>query len=68
MTLLDSPYIVGYYDSFINDQTINIVIEYCGYGDLYNLIEKHKALKKPIADNVIWKIFINLCLGLHYMH
>ena len=25
-------------------------------------------MKKPIADNIIWKIFINLCLGLHYLH
>jgi NIMA (never in mitosis gene a)-related kinase len=65
---LDSPYIVGYYDSFINDQNINIVIEYCGHGDLNSLVEKHKALKKPIAENVIWKIFINVCLGLHYLH
>jgi len=26
---LDSPYIVGYYDSFIEDTKINIILEYC---------------------------------------
>jgi NIMA (never in mitosis gene a)-related kinase len=40
MGLLDSPYIVGYFDSFIDDQKINIVIEYCPLRDLNSLIEK----------------------------
>lgn len=26
---LDSPYIVGYYDSFIEGTNINIIMEYC---------------------------------------
>lgn len=26
---ISSPYVVGYYDSFIDAQRINIVIEYC---------------------------------------
>jgi len=36
----DSPFIVGYIDSFIDEQKINIVIEYCPMGDLNSLIEK----------------------------
>jgi len=64
----DSPFIVGYIDSFIDDQKINIVIEYCPMGDLNSLIEKQKLTKvngsvKPIVDNLIWKIFIHICLG-----
>ena len=31
---LDSPYIVGYFDSFIEDTKINIIMEYCSNGDL----------------------------------
>ena len=32
---LDSPYIVGYIDSFIDsDLSINIILEYCPGGDL----------------------------------
>ena len=37
---LDSPFIVGYIDSFIDDQMINIIIEHCPYGDLNSLILK----------------------------
>ena len=40
MQSLDSPYIVGYFESFIENQTINIIIEYCPFGDLNSLVQK----------------------------
>lgn len=73
MQSCDSPFIVGYIDSFLDDSRINIVIEYCPYGDLCSLINKQKTLCKgnvikPFSENMIWKIFINLCLGVQYLH
>lgn len=68
MQRLDSPYIVGYFDSFIDDQQINIVLEYCPFGDLNSVIVKQKATGKPFVDNIIWKIFINVCVGIWYLH
>jgi NIMA (never in mitosis gene a)-related kinase len=68
MQLMDSPYIVGYLDSFIDGQKINIVLEYCPMGDLNSLVEKQKIAGKPFVDNMIWKIFIHLCLGIEYLH
>ena len=68
MGTLESPYIVGYYDSFIEDQKINIVIEYCPIGDLNSYIEKQKVTGKPFVENVVWKIFIHICLGIQYLH
>lgn len=65
---MESPYIVGYFDSFIDGQKINIVLEYCMVGDLNSLVEKQKILEKPLIENIIWKIFIHLCLGLQYLH
>ena len=38
MQTLDSPYVIGYYDSFIQDQKINIILQFCPYGDLNGLI------------------------------
>ena len=44
MQTLNSPYIVGYYDSFIDEEEsepqINIIIEYCSNGDLSAFLEK----------------------------
>jgi len=37
---LDSHFIVGYYDSFIDDSRINIIMEYCQHGDLCTYIKK----------------------------
>jgi NIMA (never in mitosis gene a)-related kinase len=65
---MDSPYIVGYLDSFIDGQKINIVLEYCPMGDLNSLVEKQKIAGKPFVDNLLWKIFIHLCLGIEYLH
>jgi serine/threonine protein kinase len=41
---LDSNYIVGYIDSFIeSDLSINIILEYCSEGDLYTYLHKKNA-------------------------
>jgi serine/threonine protein kinase len=37
---LDSPFIVGYLDSFVIDTEINIVMEYCAHSDLCSLIKR----------------------------
>lgn len=37
---LDCPYIVGYYDSFIEGTNINIIMEYCQHGDLQTYIKR----------------------------
>lgn len=74
MQSLNSPYIVCYYDSFIDGEEkpkINIVIEYCHNGDLSSFIEKQDKLEKQnkyLNENLVWKLFINLCLGLEHMH
>jgi NIMA (never in mitosis gene a)-related kinase len=63
---LDSHYVVGYYDSFIDGTTINIIQEYCQHGDLNSWIKKQNG--KGFIENFIWKVFIQLCLAVHYLH
>ena len=63
---LDSHFIVGYHDSFIDETRINIIMEYCQHGDLSTYIKKQNG--KQLIDNFIWKVFIHICLGLHYLH
>lgn len=63
---LESPYIVAYYDSFIEDNRINIIMEFCQHGDLESFLKRQNG--KSLQENLIWKIFINICLGLHYLH
>ena len=63
---LDSHFVVGYHDSFIDDTKINIIMEYCQHGDLSTYIRKQNG--KQLIDNFIWKVFIHICLGIHYLH
>ena len=66
---LNSPFIVCYIDSFAADCMLNIILEFCPSGDLATLVAKQKKLKKPtLNENTIWKIFIQICLGVQYLH
>jgi len=66
MAEIDSHFVVGYFDSFITDQSICIIMEYCQNSDLSVAIKKQKG--KPFANNFLWKVFIHICLGMHYLH
>ena len=63
---LDSHFIVGYHDSFIDGTKINIIMEFCQHGDLSTYIKKQNG--KRLIENFIWKVFIHICLGIHYLH
>ena len=63
---LDSPYIVKYYDSFVEDKKLHIVMEYCDKGDLSQAIRSQMGRFLP--ENKIWKFFIQMCLGLEFVH
>ena len=41
-------------------------MEFCENGDLLQYIERYK--KEPIAENIIWKFFLQIVQGLSYIH
>ena len=65
---LDCKYIIKYYDSFEENKTLNIVMEYCENGDLSSFINDNKQKNKILPETQIWKFFIEMSLGLSYMH
>ena len=66
LSKLDHPNVVKYYDSFIEKNMLNIIMEYCENGDLSNLLKAQYG--RPLPENKIWKFFIEMCLGLDYIH
>ena len=54
------------YDSFVENKKINIIMEFCQNGDLGMHIKKQMG--RPLHEKVIWKYFIEMCLGLLYLH
>ena len=54
--LRDHPHIIKYYNSFMEDQSLHIVMEYAERGDLSRLVRKAKESATPISEEVIWLI------------
>jgi len=63
---LHHPFIVGYRESFLDGELLNIVMNYCDGGDLTTLIKNQQG--KHFADEQILDWFIQLCLALRYIH
>ena len=62
--------IVKYVEKIVHrdDKKIYIVMEYCENGDMAQLIKKCKAEKDFVAEDVIWKIFMQILLALRECH
>ena len=45
LSSINSIYVVKYYDSFEENKTLNIVMEYCDGGDLSGFLQKNKKTK-----------------------
>jgi len=61
--------IIQYYNSFIENSTLNIIVEFAIGGDLQSLIA-HLLTKKrrSIQEVVLWSYFLQLCDGLLHLH
>ena len=68
LSKIHCPYIVKFYDSFFHNNSLNIITEYCSSGDLCDYIQMYISHKKKMSEKLIWKLFIQICLGLHYLH
>ena len=68
MSSLDSDNVVRYYDSFLEDGLLCIIMEYCDRGDLQRMIKKQKAAGVAMPEDRIWLIAIQILLGLEHLH
>ena len=68
LSSIKSNYVVKYFDSFIDNHNLNILMEYCDGGDLYQYLEKYKKKKIKLKEKTIWQIFIQMLIGLNSIH
>mmetsp|Transcript_15367 Transcript_15367/g.53383 ORF Transcript_15367/g.53383 Transcript_15367/m.53383 type:complete len:889 (-) Transcript_15367:31-2697(-) len=66
MAKLESPHCVRYFDSFIDDGRLNIVMEYCDGGDLQQMLKRQGKVLLP--EERVWPLFIQIALGIYYLH
>lgn len=67
MKMFDHPNIVKYYEHFMQDKNIYIVMEYCDKHDLQWLIEQ-KQKNNGFTENELLFYFTQLVMGLKHIH
>ena len=55
---------ICYNEAFVDGNFLCIVMEYATRGDISGYIKKGKELKKAFPEDIVWKFFIQMCLGL----
>ena len=68
LSKLSFKYVVKYYDSFIEDDCLNIIMEYCEEGDLGTFINNLIQNNSSLSEQQVWHFFIQISLGLAYIH
>ena len=68
LSSIRSNYIVRYYESFEENNYLNIVMEYCHGGDLSEFLNKNKKTKYLLKEDLIWNIFLKITIGLATLH
>ena len=68
LSKLDHPNLVKYYYSYLDNEGVYIVMEFCEYGDLYSLLQSVKKKKVYVNEDIIWDVAIQTLLGLEYLH
>lgn len=63
---ISHPNIIGYKEAFISaeDNTLCIIMEYAGGGDLYQKIVDCKKRRAYIPESIIWRYLIQMTKGL----
>ncbi|NXA16227.1 NEK11 kinase, partial [Sapayoa aenigma] len=68
LSKLDHPAIVKFYASFVERDSFYIITEYCEGGDLDYKIQECKDSGKIFTQSQVIDWFIQLLLGVNYMH
>ena len=68
LSILNSENIVKYFDSFEDNESFNIIMEYCDGLDLRKYINDHKNSNDFIEKDIIYHIILEICKGLKEIH
>ena len=65
-----SPFVISYKEAFIedSDSSLCLIMEYADNGDLYQTITKFKKMGCLLEEVDVWRIFIQMVLGLKSLH
>ncbi|EZG52440.1 protein kinase domain protein [Gregarina niphandrodes] len=65
---LRHPNIVEYANSFILDDFLVIIMEYCTGGDLHSYLQKKRDRDEEVPERQVFEWVRDICAGLRFMH
>ena len=68
LSRLDHPNIVGYFDSFVNQDGFHLIIEFCNNGDLKGKIMEQQQKGEYFDEKVIVDWFYQLMRAIDHVH
>jgi len=68
LSKLKHPYIVRYWESFVHDDKLCIIMDYCDGGTFSGISRNKKKQRALIAEPTVMRWFTQICLALKYMH
>ena len=68
LSKLSFKYVVKYYDSFVEEDCLYIIMEFCEEGDFGSFINNLIQKRSYLSEKQIWHFFIQISLGLAYIH
>lgn len=66
LAVVSSPHVTRYYDSFIEDSQLHIIMELAENGTLHHRLKSRKG--SPLPEPVVWSFFLQIAIGLFHLH
>ena len=68
LTKINNEYLIKYYETFIKNDTFNILMEYAGDKNLKQFIQDYRNKDELIDEKIIIDIISQICKGLKEIH
>ena len=68
LSVFQHPHIVRYHDSFIHNDALCVVMDYCHGGDLSQHIRERSVARQPFSEGEVLDLFVQMLSAVEYVH
>lgn len=65
---LRSPFIIRFFDAFVEGDNLYLVLEIASKGTLLDCMRAYKSNARRLPERLIWKFFLEMAIGLVHIH
>ena len=68
LAMLQHPNVIEYYENFLQDKSMMIVMEFAAGGTLFDLIEMRRKEGTHLEEDELAHLFAQIVLSMYYVH